>query len=1481
MPAPKLSVSVVTLNVDPAGSSYASAGGGAGAAAAAATGGGGGGESDVAAAARRSETVVIMAVDRADSQVVMAKQQTGNGYKAALTSESLFARGAGGGKGGSSDLHDGPEDEFSEDHIDFWTLRFREPVRDKRVVGSAAAARSGQLLHSLEDGFLALYFVQFRKKVQKAMITAVAIWALYVINDVQKNSQGLRNKYEETLIIRFTNCAIGLLCTAMLSTQFVQRRRLMMPVVGFAMMTFGVAQIVFGMWDKNELDPAYSVIMLLLPSTSSTLFKQRFIFTVVFQFLLLFLYITLTYAFDRFHSASDLLLTAVGLFFANILFAIHAYRREHKMRVDYLTKLALEREETRSQNLLLRMLPASVICKLREGSDFVYYKHDAVTLLFSHISDFDEHTSAMAPLQLIRMLNTLFTRFDELTDRHGIYKVETIGDVYLVSSGCPVEYARDDHAEAVAAFALDMMDEAKKFMVEHARDVAAKAARKIGVDKYAAPSKGHGQAHVSKLCPIQLQLGINTGGIIAGVVGVKYPRYRLMGDTINVASRMSTTASANQIQMTTRAHELLNKDWFRTEYKGEVAVKGKGLMKTYLLIGRIEGACPPPTNLEQVQVHNGTYGCFAVTPTAAGEDGAQAGAFPAQQTEGQAVQDPALRGPRDSPTNESIGLPGNRRGSMLSPNAAAKEMRPAELPGVPEMLQKLKGGEVGGADLRGRRPSQSFSDSVSRSPRSVTPSALQDVEDGLAGVLEHNGGEGQLVHITDEQGRVVKDEQVIGDGVVLVRTVREGDIEAPTQAVTISQPSPLLSPDRVSGLARTSPVIVPHGSPGSRAVGIGVQGVRAHRATSSTSIAPMSSGGDADPPSSTSSRSSSNKKVVLSAQDQQSAFKSMRLFSFGPMNAILQPQRTWKHRLRLDQSFVTDPRLELEFQYVYAKNYWRVNRNWVNFMWIFLLLLSMYDVINNMALSSAIVGYSWLVRLVGVGAGVWFYYASQRSTYLRWMQPATCVVVTVIGVVFISTTALTSALLKAYGVSFSLVLLSFVCMFVALRFHYALVSVCIILVAWIVAAAISEGSVPGILSVLLAGSVMYLETSYNTETEARHDFVRFRKLYHERMSTHSFLSNLLPPSVFEGLRREDQALVAHERTDADVLFSDIVGFTATAATLKPEDVVAVLNVMFATFDVLADKYGVFKVETIGDAYVACANVVELGRPDHTKLLVDFALAMQRSTRTMFTSTNQPIIIRVGIHTGTLIAGVVGRKMPRYHLFGQTVTIAEEMEQRGVPGAVALSEAAYRSMPPGSLWEYECKQLEDVVFDGVRIARWTVAPLPKKAKGDAPFGSPSMGAVNRSGAGRRGTLATPLLQPTSLAPPERTPSVRTKADGSFPGPALDLHASPGNGRVARLSVGSTVGNGSARGVVQRGTSDGSGAELIAALYGGTESSTSPLTISSGTVKSPSSAAALQTPGATSTPLAHFLQKQAAAAAVASPSRNEPPVAFIPQ
>ena len=293
-------------------------------------------------------TVVIRALDQDDRLVLgggaaaaAAAAARGHARGNSLFSHPLSGAGKGsvtqrnGNKVGQASRSSAEEDEFSTDHIDYWTLRFREPAAppvDPDSASPSSAAPKRRLLHSLEDGFLAHCFDRDRKYVQKAMLTAVFIWGLYVINDIQKNSQGLRRYFNATLIIRAANCVIGIICTLLLGTAFVKKRRLLMPCVGFAMITFGLAQIIFSTWDENELDPSYSVVMILIPSTSSTLFKQRFIFTVVFQFSMLLLYIVLTYSLDQFHSSSDLVLTALGLFCANILFAVHAYRREYKMR---------------------------------------------------------------------------------------------------------------------------------------------------------------------------------------------------------------------------------------------------------------------------------------------------------------------------------------------------------------------------------------------------------------------------------------------------------------------------------------------------------------------------------------------------------------------------------------------------------------------------------------------------------------------------------------------------------------------------------------------------------------------------------------------------------------------------------------------------------------------------------------------------------------------------------------------------------------------------------------------------------------------------------------------------------------------------------------------------------------------------------------------------------------------------------------------
>ena len=128
----------------------------------------------------------------------------------------------------------------------------------------------------------------------------------------------------------------------------------------------------------------------------------------------------------------------------------------------------------------------------------------------------------------------------------------------------------------------------------------------------------------------------------------------------------------------------------------------------------------------------------------------------------------------------------------------------------------------------------------------------------------------------------------------------------------------------------------------------------------------------------------------------------------------------------------------------------------------------------------------------------------------------------------------------------------------------------------------------------------------------------------------------------------------------------------------------------------------YKVETIGDAYLACSGVV-IRHPSHTENLVKCALDFQSASNYFRTPDNQLLSVRIGIHTGHVVAGVVGRKMPRYHLFGETVTVAEEMEHTGVAGAVVVSEATYQRVSD----QFSCHRLSDITLQSGVTGRWKV------------------------------------------------------------------------------------------------------------------------------------------------------------------------------
>jgi class 3 adenylate cyclase len=217
-------------------------------------------------------------------------------------------------------------------------------------------------------------------------------------------------------------------------------------------------------------------------------------------------------------------------------------------------QLAVEHE--RSERLLLNILPASISTRLKSGQQSIADGFAEVTVLFADIVGFTELSQRMPPADLVRVLNEVFSRFDELAEKHGLEKIKTIGDAYMVAAGLPVP--RADHAVAATKMALEM----------------------------GAALERVNQAQGTSL---EVRIGLNSGPVVAGVIGKKKFIYDLWGDTVNTASRMESHGVKGAVHVSEETAKHLG-EGFVLEDRGTIAVKGKGEMRTYLVRSAPPGA---------------------------------------------------------------------------------------------------------------------------------------------------------------------------------------------------------------------------------------------------------------------------------------------------------------------------------------------------------------------------------------------------------------------------------------------------------------------------------------------------------------------------------------------------------------------------------------------------------------------------------------------------------------------------------------------------------------------------------------------------------------------------------------------------------------------------------------------------------------------------------------------------------------------------
>jgi adenylate cyclase len=208
--------------------------------------------------------------------------------------------------------------------------------------------------------------------------------------------------------------------------------------------------------------------------------------------------------------------------------------------------------QERADTLLLNILPRSIAEKLKAKPQTIADQFTAASILFADVADFTPMAERNSPVVVVEMLDQLFGHFDELADRYVLEKIKTIGDCYMAAAGIPSP--RPDHAQALARMALDMLEAVES------------------------------QGAMGKL-GFELRIGINSGPVVAGVIGRKRFLYDLWGDAVNTAGRMQSEGTPGRIQITRATYELL-KDEFICEPRGTVSVKGKGEMETWFLLGR-------------------------------------------------------------------------------------------------------------------------------------------------------------------------------------------------------------------------------------------------------------------------------------------------------------------------------------------------------------------------------------------------------------------------------------------------------------------------------------------------------------------------------------------------------------------------------------------------------------------------------------------------------------------------------------------------------------------------------------------------------------------------------------------------------------------------------------------------------------------------------------------------------------------------------
>jgi class 3 adenylate cyclase len=399
-----------------------------------------------------------------------------------------------------------------------------------------------------ERAFQAEYALGIRRHTQLGFVIATALWLLAV-----PVVTGLRPSEGKAIAIIILAAMVPTQVAFLILSSRPWFLRWMQLGSAFVNITAGVGEVLL-LVRAGALDRyGFAVIMVQVVFASLAL-RLRFVYALVATCLQIgfyvFMYRMVGVAPEAMAATSFLILCVQ----AAAMFG--AYSLERSDRVLYLQQQlieeqtrGLEEERKKTEKLLLNVLPAPIAARLKEHDGAIAEAFADATILFSDIVGFTPLASRLSPTALVALLDDIFTRFDDLAERHGLEKIKTIGDAYMVVGGVPTR--RADHALAIARMGLDMLE------------AVAECGRKTGY-------------------PLGIRIGINSGPVVAGVIGKKKFIYDLWGDAVNTASRMESHGLSGQVHVSEATAAQLA-GFFELETRGTITVKGKGEMRTFFL----------------------------------------------------------------------------------------------------------------------------------------------------------------------------------------------------------------------------------------------------------------------------------------------------------------------------------------------------------------------------------------------------------------------------------------------------------------------------------------------------------------------------------------------------------------------------------------------------------------------------------------------------------------------------------------------------------------------------------------------------------------------------------------------------------------------------------------------------------------------------------------------------------------------------------